>query len=134
MKRTRGYIGGPMSGIPSYNLDAFVAAKEAWVARGHNIVIPFDLNAVVWGRHHNTPWNPGVDKAEWGDPIAHEMFALDLQTIHDVDFVALLPGWEKSKGVATELVVALTYGRPIYDAATFQLLDITPQISFKVAA
>jgi len=79
MAPTRIYVAGPMSGLPDYNLPAFADAAERLTAAGFEAVNP--------GRHGVSPgW-------EWEDYLRR-----GLAEMLTCDGVALLPGWEDSRG------------------------------------
>ena len=82
------YIAGPMTGLPEFNYPAFNAAeKQLWKAGFTNIFNPASL-----------PVNP-----DWGwvDYIRR-----DIPHLCRCNAIALLPGWEKSKGANLELRIA----------------------------
>lgn len=84
---SRIYVAGPMTGLPEYNLPAFAAATLELQALGHDAVNP--------GRR-------GADPAKtWQDYMRAGI--ADLITC---DAVALLDGWERSKGATLELQIA----------------------------
>ncbi len=86
MKRL--YVAGPMTGLPEYNLPAFVAATEQLIAAGFDAVNP--------GRR-------GADPAKtWQDYMR-----LGLADLLSCEGVALLPGWHRSRGARLECTVAL---------------------------
>jgi len=88
------YIAGPMTGLPDYNLPAFAKAKEVLDALGHEGV---------------NPGEPGViDGYEWSDYVRD-----GLHLLLDCEGVALLDGWERSKGAQLEVHIARTLGMPV---------------------
>ena len=120
MKRV--YIAGPMTGYPSYNLAGFEYAAAQWKDAGYEAVTPFQSNSIVWQRHHGVDFDPTRDTCDYGDPILGEMLLEDLATLRSADCMAMLSGWEKSKGAKLEMLFAQSLGRPVFDAATFQPL------------
>lgn len=92
------YVAGPMSGLPQWNAPAFQEAQTALVAQGWEVVTPLDLVPVE---------NPDQIPA-WEDCLRH-----DLQAVLLCDGVALLPGWEQSRGASLEVRVANTVGIPV---------------------
>ena len=111
------YIAGPMTGFPAYNLTAFEEAAFAWAADGHEVETPFDANSRVWFKHHGRPFDPHNDTCEWNDPLLREMFAEDVAVLLASDAVALLPGWENSKGATLERTIAERFNIPCVDAS-----------------
>ena len=90
----RVYIAGPMTGLPEYNLPAFAAAANQLAALGHD------------------PVNPGrrgvIEGHTWRDYMRAAL--ADLITC---DGVALLPGWEESRGARLEVHVAAELAMPV---------------------
>ena len=83
----RVYVSGPMTGKPELNFPAFHTAS-AWLrAKGLQVVNPAELTT-----------NPD---ATW-----EECMRVDLQALCTCHAIALLPGWEASKGAQLELHVA----------------------------
>jgi hypothetical protein len=74
-----------------------------------------------------------VDVCDWGDPVLAEMIAEDFSVLCRSDAVALLPGWESSKGSRAEILVAVNLGKPIYDAVTFERLPLEAEVIIRWA-
>jgi len=117
------YIAGPMRGIPLYNFPAFDAARDQW-AQCYNVISPADL-----------------DRANGFDPLAgdtaddftadqmSEVIRRDLDAIltfnpADGDGIAVLPGWEASRGANVEVALARFLGLHIWDAITGAPVEI----------
>ncbi|WP_322069945.1 DUF4406 domain-containing protein [Paraburkholderia bannensis] len=79
------YIAGPMTGYPELNFPAFHAEAARLRALGFEIVNPAELNA-----------DP---TAEWLDCMRVDIAAMMTEKC---DGVALLPGWEHSRGAPIE--------------------------------
>ena len=88
------YISGPMTGYPSHNYFAFDAAACQLVAAGHEPLNP--------ARH------PVRDDWTWADYLR-----LDLADVLAADAVAVLPGWECSRGAALEVHIAHALGMTV---------------------
>lgn len=114
----RVYVAGPMTGITAYNAPAFYAAAALLASQGAVAVTPFEANSRVWQRHFGRAFDPVNDKCDYGDPILKEMIAEDLAELCASDAIALLPGWEKSKGSRVELLCALNLRLTVLDANT----------------
>lgn len=97
---TRIYIAGPMTGLPELNYPAFTAAAKAWREAGWTVLNPAENFAVD-------------DKHPYADFIRR-----DLLDVLVCDALAVLPGWENSKGASLEHHVATVLGLPIYNALT----------------
>ena len=83
----RVYIAGPMSGYPGHNFDLFNAAAAQLRALGHDVLNPVDINP-----DPGTPWNECMRK--------------DIEALMTCGTVALLPGWEASRGACLEVHIA----------------------------
>ena len=89
------YIAGPMSGLPDYNYPAFRAAHAVLTAQGYDVVTPSDIAGDA-----TRPWSWWMRRA--------------LALLIQCDSVALLPGWERSRGARLEADVAGRLGMPLY--------------------
>lgn len=103
------YLSGPMRGIKDFNFPAFDAASKFLRAHGHEVFNPADKD-----RDHDPT---GISwKSKTGDITAAEKTGIfdrrvairaDLDYIIDhADAIALLPGWNESKGANAELWLA----------------------------
>jgi hypothetical protein len=95
---TRVYLSGPMTGIPAFNFPAFHRAAASLHASGYEVVNPAEM-----------------DEAD-ATPMTWEQYLRrDIRVLLDCEAIALLPGWENSRGAKLEAHVALALGmRPIY--------------------
>ncbi len=121
-----------MTGHEHYNFHAFNRAAGQWqfgVGR-HEVETPFQANSRVWRKHHGRDFDPYTDKCDYGDPILAEMLAEDLAVLCRSDAIALLSGWEKSKGARAELLLALNLGKRVFDAETGKELHLAASLSF----
>jgi hypothetical protein len=85
------YLAGPMSGIKEYNYPAFAKAAKKLRVAGHWVLNPAELN-------------PPVKEYRL-------CLAVDLAWIcSHAEAIALLPGWENSKGSAVEFALAKALG------------------------
>lgn len=90
------YIAGPMTGYADFNLPAFAYATARLTAAGYHAVNP--------GRH-------GVDPTmTWADYARRGLSEL----VNLCDGVALLDGWETSRGATLEFTVARALGMRIH--------------------
>ena len=93
----RVYIAGPMSTLAEHNYPAFHASAEALEAAGYEPVSP----AVDHGHPPGSmPWQWYMRRA-----VALLMTA---------DAVALLDGWEASRGAGVEVDIATALGIPVW--------------------
>jgi len=128
----RVYIMGPMTGREHYNVAAFEEAAERWRAAGWVVTTPFDTNAAVWYRHYDRPFDPYNDVCDYGHPLLAEMVAANLQTVTLADAVAVLDGWEKSKGSGIEARLAVLMGKRFYRASSMGMME-TPKLALSAA-
>lgn len=91
------YIAGPMTGLPNLNFPAFHAEAARLRALGYEVVNPAEINA---------------------DPSAGwlECMRADIRELVTCDGVALLPGWEKSRGATLEHYIARALGLAVISA------------------
>lgn len=85
------YLAGPMTGLPDHNFPAFHAATQALREAGYDVVSPAEENPVA---DHSRP-----------EPWAYYI-RRDLRVLLDCDAIALLPGWEASRGACLEKSIA----------------------------
>jgi hypothetical protein len=104
-----------MRGYPQFNFPAFDAARDAWAARGWEVVSPADMDRELDGVQES---NPTPDQIH---SFAHYM-RRDINALLTVDAIAFLPGWEASTGANVEKVVAQALNLDLYDAITFASL------------
>lgn len=114
-KRPVVYIAGPMRGIPHFNFPVFDAAKAYLLQMGYDVLSPADFDRDLDGFD---PFTPEYETAEGcadfpGDMDFKRVVTRDLTAVTQCDAVALLPGWEKSKGAVAEIAVANWMGKPL---------------------
>lgn len=107
------YVAGPMRGIPEFNFPAFYAAAAELRAQGHTVFNPAERD----NDHHGTDISKGNLSGSEEQAAAQHGFNLrealcsDLQFIClEADAIALLPGWENSKGAQAERATAVALG------------------------
>ncbi len=87
------YVSGPMTGIEHFNHPAFEAACEILRLAGYEAESPH--------------WAPELES--WEAYMRH-----DLALLLGCDAIALLPGWEHSRGARLERLVAEALGLPVW--------------------
>lgn len=92
MKRI--YLSGPMTGIKDHNIPAFNAVAADLRRLGHDVVNPAEITPKT-----GTAWE--------------DYMRADLQALLTCDTIALLAGWEKSKGAHLELHLAHRVGMTV---------------------
>lgn len=89
----RVYLAGPIKSNPNY-YEAFAKGADQLRLDGHCVFNPAAANLEKWS--------------------LREIFAYELNWIcREAEAIALLPGWEKSEGVAAELATAKVLGLEI---------------------
>lgn len=104
------YIAGPMRGVPLFNFPAFHAAAAKLREAGHEVFSPAEKD----NERHGVDISAGnVAGCEDAAAKAHgfnlrEALGADLAWIcAEANAVALLPGWQTSKGARAEYHTAL---------------------------
>jgi len=96
------YISGPMSGIEGFNFPAFNAAAALWREAGWTVLNP-------------------AENAEGSTERAFSHYIrIDLGHLLQSDAIAMLPGWEYSRGACLEARCANALALEFYDAITFE--------------
>lgn len=94
------YLAGPMSGLPDNNFPAFDRAAERLRAAGHEVISPADMTRAA-----------GFDASHVSTPAQYAAFLRDdIKAILTVDAIAMLPGWQDSRGATLEFNVAAMIG------------------------
>jgi len=102
------YIAGPMTGLPELNFPAFHAAAARLREAGWEAV------------------NPAENFGGRTDMPRETYLRADVILLAQCEAVAMLPGWQESRGAKLEYLLARELGMPIYDAETLQLLENPP--------
>ena len=119
------YLAGPMTGIAQFNFPAFEAATKDLRARGYEIISPHEqdspaVQAAAWASLDGRLDNGAVAGETWG-----QILGRDVQIVADqVEGIAFLPNWHKSRGARLEAFVGLLCGRSFFEyAANMQERD-----------
>ena len=88
------YISGPMTGLVDLNFPAFNAAAARLRELGFDVINPAELN-------------PDRTKS-W-----QECMRVDIKALCDCDAIALLDGYQTSKGARLEIEIAEGLGIPV---------------------
>lgn len=107
------YLAGPMRGLPEFNFPAFHAAAAELRRAGHTVFSPAERDTAQYGTDISKGNATGSEEEavkEHGFSL-REALGADLEYIcHHAEVIAILPGWETSKGVAAELATARALG------------------------
>lgn len=111
------YIAGPMTGIPNFNFPAFNRAAAVLRAEGHSVFNPAERDIERHGgvdiSFSNDTGDPEQAKRDFNFSL-REALADDTAFIcRDADAIAMLPGWENSKGARAEHALAFALGHTI---------------------
>lgn len=107
------YLAGPMRGYNEFNFPAFHAAAAALRAQGHTVFNPAEKD----NERHGTDISKG--NADGCEKLAASQHGFDLRMAlgddlrwicAEAEAIALLPGWEKSKGATAEHATAVALG------------------------
>ena len=96
-RANRVYVAGPMTGIEDFNYPAFNAVADQLRVQGYEVENPADHGI--------------VEGAQWADYMAYDLTRLGL-----CGKVAVLPGWENSKGARLEVHIARELGMKVVNA------------------
>ena len=109
--KMRVYLAGPMRGIKAYNHPAFDRAAAKLRDEGHEVFSPAEHDRDLW---------PDLDWPNFTGDLAVDGFSgvdmrkvikADLDWIADIaEAIALLPGWENSRGACTEHALGIFLG------------------------
>lgn len=107
------YVAGPMTGIPQFNFPAFDRAAEKLRDAGYDVISPAELDEPeVRKAALDSP--DGALEGEFSPETYASFLARDVEIVAGVDGVALLPGWENSRGAQLEVRVAELFDIPRY--------------------
>lgn len=98
------YLSGPMSNLPLFNFPAFHAAAKSLREQGYTVINPAELDEADDQPVGAKPWAAYLRR--------------DIVELMKADAIALLPGWENSKGARLELHIATALG--------FEVIELKP--------
>lgn len=98
------YLAGGMSGYPELNFPAFHAEAARLRAMGYTVINPAEIVT--------------DQTAEWIDCML-----ADIPQLIGCDGIALLPGWEASKGARIEHSIARALGKLVLECAAVPELE-----------
>jgi hypothetical protein len=101
------YLAGPMRGIDQFNFPAFHTAAQELRSYGATVVSPAEHD-------EEQGFDPTLNSLDGFDLAAALSWDLT-QILHEVDAIALLPGWEASSGVAAEVATARAVGKEVFE-------------------
>lgn len=110
------YVAGPMRGIPEFNFPAFNTAAALLRSQGHLVFNPAERDNERHGKDISIGNITGceVTAAKEHGFSLREALADDTKFIClEADAIALLPGWENSKGAKAELALSEALGHKV---------------------
>lgn len=102
------YVSGPMTGLPDHNFPAFHAAAARLRVAGFEVIDP----AENFGGRTDLP--------------RETYLRADVILVAQCDGIAMLPGWQESRGAKLEYLLARELNMPALDAETLQPLENPP--------
>ena len=88
------YVSGPITGIRDLNKPVFAAVSASLRGAGHTVLNPHEIG------------EPSEQGLSWESYLRADLVAM----LTGADAIALLSGWERSRGPALEHHVAFTLG------------------------
>ena len=111
------YLAGPMRGIPEFNFPAFHKAAQHLRELGHFVFSPAERDNERHGTDiskGNATGDESIAAKEHGFNL-REALGADLAWIcAEADIIAMLPGWETSKGATAERATAIALGLEVW--------------------
>jgi Domain of unknown function (DUF4406) len=109
------YLAGPMEGYKAFNFPAFDKAAEQLRGLGHEVFNPSAANRrshpdIDWYSLDGTSEELTKLKFVVGDALCDDITYI----CREADAIALLEGWEKSKGARAESAVAVALNKDRY--------------------
>ena len=108
------YIAGPMTGYEYFNFPMFDTFRDLYTKLGYTVFSPADHDRELLGKEKN--WLPDISDSDgewkrWNDklnpPDLRKMLGDDLAWIaKNATHIAMLPGWEQSRGANAEWALA----------------------------
>lgn len=100
------YLSGPITGYPEHNVPAFAGATQALEMVGHTVLNPHTVCTVLDDHECKGPCNPSDALLPWEDYLRADLIAM----LRQCDGLAMLPGWQHSRGATLEHHVAVALG------------------------
>lgn len=123
------YVAGPMTGIPQFNIPAFITLTARLRRAGYEVVSPVerDSDAVreaALASLDGKLVNDMIAGETWG-----EILARDVAIVADeVQAIVVLPGWEHSRGARLEVFTALLCRKSVYFDDNANFVGLWPRL------
>lgn len=119
---TRLYLAGPMTGIPELNFPLFNAEAARLRALGYEVINPAEINGGADELVACSAMTPEQLAAHW-----IKCMRADVKVLVDCDGIALLPGWERSRGARVEQALAEGLGLLVCRAGHLIYPEASPE-------
>jgi hypothetical protein len=114
------YVAGPMRNYPLFNFPAFDEAEARLRAAGWNVISPAAMDRTLGFDEHQGH----LDGFDMDAAVRRDIDAiLSLSPVNE-DAVAMLPGWERSRGARAEKALAEWRGLAVIDSVTFEPISL----------
>lgn len=110
------YLAGPMRGIPQFNFPAFHAAAARLRAAGFEVFSPAEIGEAQLPSCQEC--NDEEAALQQGYTTREAMEKELIWICREADAVALLPGWQTSRGAMAEAAAAYAIGLPAFEFPT----------------
>jgi hypothetical protein len=122
------YLAGPMTGLPQFNYPHFQSVAAILREEGFRVQSPAEMDdpatqAAALASADGAPGTGSANGETWGDFLARDV---KLLADDGIEAVAVLDGWEKSRGARLETFVAHLCGLPIYSWASLAMHGDNP--------
>jgi hypothetical protein len=109
------YLAGPMRGYANFNFPAFDFAAAKLRSYGHEVFSPAERDRNLHGTalENNATGDEKEATAKVGFSLRDALAADTDWIARSADAIALLPGWEKSKGAGAEYALAQALGHTV---------------------
>jgi hypothetical protein len=111
------YLAGPMTGIANFNFPAFNRAADILRAEGYSVFNPAERDIERHGgvdiSADNHSGDPAQAAANHGFSLREALADDTAYICREADAIAMLPGWENSKGARAEHALAFALGHTI---------------------
>jgi hypothetical protein len=110
-----------MRGIKDFNVPAFFAAAAKLRAEGHVVFNPAERDTKEWGGERlksatGSEAEVASNLGMAGTDLARHCFLADTRWIcTQADAIAVLPGWETSRGAIAERALGVAIGLPVIE-------------------
>lgn len=121
------YLAGPMRGIPHFNFPAFMAGAHLLRAQGHEVFNPAEKDI----ERHGADVSAGNLTGDEVQAEREHGLTIRVALGHDLAYIcaeaegiALLPGWENSKGATAEHATAVALGLHVIRISEMELRHV----------